>query len=115
MRCLEVRDGEIIIITTKSVNIIKISATNLDTTTKHRTTSQERSGNKRREIQISSFCMNHHISFPAKFSELFFKQFDLAMRLKKEELKRQGKVNVEVSEVTEEDLIDAFGVTKDQM
>ena len=37
------------------------------------------------------------------------------MRLKKEELKRQGKVNAEVSEVTEEDVIGAFGVTKDQL
>ena len=36
----------------------------------------------------------------------FFRQFDLAMKLKKDELKKQGKVNAEVSEVTEEDLIE---------
>ena len=37
------------------------------------------------------------------------------MQLRKEELKNQGKVEAEVSEVTEEDVISAFGVTKDHM
>ena len=37
------------------------------------------------------------------------------MKLKKDELKKQGKVNVEVSEVTEENFIEAFGVIKDHM
>ena len=37
------------------------------------------------------------------------------MKLKKDELKRQGKVNAEVSEVTKEDFINMFGVTKDHM
>ena len=37
------------------------------------------------------------------------------MQLKKEELKKQGKVNAEVSEVTEEDIINAFGVTNAHM
>ena len=52
---------------------------------------------------------------PAQFSDSFFRQFNLAMKLKKDELKRQGKINVEVSDVTEENLIKAFGVTKDHM
>ena len=51
----------------------------------------------------------------SKFGESFFKQFDMAMHLKKEELKKQGRVDAEVSEVFEEDLIGAFGVTKNHM
>ena len=51
----------------------------------------------------------------AKFGESFFKQFDLAMQLRKEELKKQGKVEAEVSEVTKESVISAFGVTKYHM
>ena len=52
---------------------------------------------------------------PAKFGESFFKQFDLAIKLRKEELKKQGRVEAEVSEVTEEDVAKVFGVTKDNM
>ena len=37
------------------------------------------------------------------------------MKLKREELKNQGKVNTEVSEITKGDLIEVFGVTKNQM
>ena len=47
-----------------------------------------------------------------KFGESFFKQFNLAMKLRKEELKKQGKVEAEDSEVTEDDVAKAFGVTK---
>ena len=35
------------------------------------------------------------------------------MQLRKEELKKQSKVDAKVSEVTEDDIINAFGVTKD--
>ena len=52
---------------------------------------------------------------PAQFSKSFFRQFDLAMKLKKDGPKKQGKVNAEVNEVTEENIIEAFGVTKDHM
>ena len=37
------------------------------------------------------------------------------MRLKREELKNKGKVETEVSEITEGELVEAFGITKDQM
>ena len=50
-----------------------------------------------------------------KFHESFFKQFNLAMKLRKEELKKQGEVEAEVSKVTEEDIAKAFGVTKDHI
>ena len=43
------------------------------------------------------------------------KQFDLAMKLKCKELKSQGKSSNQVNEITESNLIQAFGVTEDQM
>ena len=52
---------------------------------------------------------------PAKFSDSFFKQFDLAMKLRREELKKQGIAQTEVSEISEGDLVEAFGITKNQM
>ena len=36
------------------------------------------------------------------------------MKLKKEELKKQSWVQTEVSEINEGDLVEVFGVTKDQ-
>ena len=50
-----------------------------------------------------------------EFSNNFFKQFDLAMKIRKEELKKQGKTNTQVNEITKRDMIQAFGVTEDQM
>ena len=52
---------------------------------------------------------------PAKFGESFFRQFHLAMQLRKEELKKQGKVEAEASEVSEDAVISTFRVTKDYM
>ena len=52
---------------------------------------------------------------PTKFSDSFFKQFDLAMKLRREKLKKQGIAQTEVSEVSEGDLVEAFGITKNQM
>ena len=57
--------------------------------------------------------LSHFI--PAKFGESFFRQFNMAMKLKKEELRNKGKISTEVSEITEDDMINAFGVTKDHM
>ena len=37
------------------------------------------------------------------------------MKLKKEELKKQGKTSNQVNEIMESNLIQAFGVTEDQM
>ena len=78
----------------------------------------KKSGNKweckERDCKIILVQESSHF-VPAKFRESFFKQFDLAMQLRKEELKKQGKVEAEVSEVTEESVISTFGVTKDYM
>ena len=39
----------------------------------------------------------------------------VAMRLRNEELKKESKAQAEVSEVSEGDLVEAFGITKDKM
>ena len=52
---------------------------------------------------------------PTEFSSSFFKQFDLAMKLKWEELRKQERNSTQVNEITEGDLIQAFGVIEDQM
>ena len=56
---------------------------------------------------------DHYV--PTEFSGNLFKKFDLAMKLKREELKKQGKSSNQVNEITESNLIQAFGVTEDQM
>ena len=57
--------------------------------------------------------LDHYV--PTEFSGNFFKQFDLAMKLKRGELKKQGRSSNQVNELTENNLIQAFGVTEDQM
>ena len=52
--------------------------------------------------------------FP-EFNSSFFKQFDLGMKLKQEELRKQERKSSQVNEITEGNLIQAFGVMEDQM
>ena len=52
---------------------------------------------------------------PTEFSGNFFKQFDLAMKLKCEELKKPGRGSNQANELTENNFIQAFSVTEDQM
>ena len=52
---------------------------------------------------------------PTELSSSFFRQFNLAMKLKQEELRKQERSSNQVNEITEGDLIQAFGVTEDQM
>ena len=56
---------------------------------------------------------NHYL--PAQFSSDFFKKFDLAMKLKWDELKEQKANSRQVNEITENNFMQAFGVTEDQM
>ena len=56
-----------------------------------------------------------HDYVPTEFSSSFFKQFDLAMKLKWEELRKQERKSTQVNEITESDLIQAFSVMEDQM
>ena len=39
----------------------------------------------------------------------------MVMKFKKEKLRKQGKNNTEVSEITEYDMFSTFGATKDHM
>ena len=52
---------------------------------------------------------------PTELSSSFIKQFDLAMKLKWEELRKQERNSSQVNEITEGDLIQVFGVMEDQM
>ena len=91
---------------------IKITATTTDTTTKNKIIRQVLNGNTRRGTPRSLSYMNHLISSQQNLVNQFFRQFNLAMQLRKEELKKQGKVEAEAQvEVTEKDVISTFGVT----
>ena len=52
---------------------------------------------------------------PAQFSSEFFKKFDLAMKLKRDELKEHKAKSRQVNEITEENFMQAFGISEDQM
>ena len=85
---------------------------NFSNKTRHSNKTQEnKSGNKwkhkERDAKITLLQESSHF-IPANFSKSFFKQFDVAMQLKREELKKQGKVDAKISEVTEEDVINTF-------
>ena len=56
---------------------------------------------------------DHYV--PTEFSGNFFRQFNLAMKLKHDELKKQGGGSKQVNKITENNFIQAFGVTEDQM
>ena len=71
-------------------------------------------GQKGKDSKITLTQKSSHF-IPAKFSDSFFKQFNLAMKIKREELKKQGKNSTQVNDISERDMIQAFGVTKDQM
>ena len=71
-------------------------------------------GQKEKDSKITLTQESAHF-VPTEFSESFFKQFNLAMKIKREELKKQGKSSTQVNEITKGDMIQAFGVTKDQM
>ena len=81
-------------------------------------TQENRSGKKweqkEKDSKITLTQESSHF-IPTKFSDSFFRQFDLAMRLKRDKLKNKGKVETEVSKITKGELVEAFGITKDQM
>ena len=52
---------------------------------------------------------------PTQFSGDFFRKFDLAMKLKCDELKEQRGSSKQVNKITENNFIQAFGVTEDQI
>ena len=56
---------------------------------------------------------NHYV--PAQVSSEFFRKIDLAMKLKKEELKEQKPKPKQLNEMTEENIMQAFGISEDQL
>ena len=118
MRCQKVRNGETIqIITPKSAltlvivtaaAVTSISRTNLKKIGKPKWAQWPKDS----KITLTQES-DHYV--PTEFSGNFFKQFDLAMKLKREELKKQGKSSNQVNQITESNLIQAFRVTEDQM
>ena len=56
---------------------------------------------------------NHYV--PAQVSSEFFRKIDLAMKLKKEELKEQKPKPKQLNEMTEETIMQAFGISEDQL
>ena len=56
---------------------------------------------------------DHYV--PSQFRDDFFRKFDFAMKLKRDELKEQRGSSRQVNEITENNFIQAFGVTEDQM
>ena len=56
---------------------------------------------------------DHYI--PAQVSNEFFRKIDLAMKLKKEELKEQKPKTKQLNEMTEENIMQTFGISEDQL
>ena len=56
---------------------------------------------------------DHYV--PAQFSSEFFKKFDLAMKLKRDELREKKTNNRQVNKITEDNFMQAFGISEDQM
>ena len=56
---------------------------------------------------------DHYI--PAQLSSEFFRKIDLAMKLKTEELKEQKPKTKQLNKMTEENLMQAFGISEDQL
>ena len=52
---------------------------------------------------------------PTQFSSEFFKKFDLTMKLKWDELKEQKTKSRQVNEITEDNFMQAFGISEDQI
>ena len=71
-------------------------------------------GQKSKDSKITLTQESAHY-VPTELSSSFFRQFNLAMKLKWEELRKQERNSNQVNEITEGVLIQAFGVTKDQM
>ena len=57
--------------------------------------------------------LDHYI--PAQLSSEFFRKIDLAMKLKKEELKEQKPKTKQLNEMTEENIMQTFGISEDQL
>ena len=72
-------------------------------------------GQKGKDSKITLTQESAHF-IPTDFSNDFFRQIDLAMKLKQEELKKKkGISSPQVNEITKGEMTQAFGVMKEQM
>ena len=70
-------------------------------------------GQKGKDSKITLTQESAHF-VPSDFSNDFFKQINLAMKLKWEELKKKGVSSNQINEITEGEMTQDFGVTKEQ-
>ena len=68
---------------------------------------------KPKDSKITLSQESNHV--PAQISSEFFKKIDLAMKLKKDELKEQASKPKQVNEITEENLMQALGISEDHI
>ena len=106
MRLQEVRNGETITIITRSVLILGTIATTATDPNKTNSGQPTRQavGTKPKDSKITLTQESAHY-IPTELSSSFFRQFNLAMKLKWEELRKQERRRNQVNEVTEGDLI----------
>ena len=106
---------EIITTTNALVTVATVVTATNNNNTVPKKTDKSNSGHKsQRDSKITLTQESDHY-VPTEFSGNFFRQFDLAMKLKHDELKKQGGGSKQVNEITENNFIQAFGVTEDQM
>ena len=71
-------------------------------------------GQKGKDSKITLTQKSAHF-VPSDFSNDFFKQINLAIKLKWEELKKKGVSSNQINKITEGEMTQAFGVTKEQI
>ena len=81
----------------------------------HRKIDNTNSGRRNLKIQKSHCRKNRTHYIPAQLSNDFFRKIDLAMKLKKEELKEQKPKPKQLNEMTEENIMQTFGISEDQL
>ena len=81
----------------------------------HRKLDNTNSGRKSLKTQSLHCHRNRITTYLHSSAAKFFKKIDLAMKLKKDELKEQKSKPKQVNEITEENLMQAFGISEDHI
>ena len=116
MRCQEVRGGVIIkVIINVLITAIIIILTAGPSTASLKTASKVDLGDKKGKDSKITLTQESAHFIPTEFSNNFLKQIDLAMKIKREELKKQGISSTQVNEITESNMTQPFNVTEEQM
>ena len=80
----------------------------------HETKQPKQWSQKQKDSKITLKQESDHY-VPTQFSNDFFKKFDIAMKIRQDELREQQTNNRQVNEIMENNFIQAFGVTESQM